>query len=249
MRKLNISIVVGVIVALIGAGLVLVYGRHVNNKIAGGKQTQPVLVADEALSAGSSATSLMGHVHVAQIPAAYVVKGALSTPTALTATSSQNAVLVGGVPQGGQLSVTDFAQGAAAGLVAPTKGDVALSIQTPLSSGVARYLEPGQLVDVFATYASGAGSSGSNSTTKLFASGVKVLSVSVAEPRSGNSSDTQTTAAPTDEVIVLLNLSPEDAQKVVNATTIGSIYLAYTNNSHDTTSQGTTPQDVLTSNS
>jgi pilus assembly protein CpaB len=246
MRKLNISIVVGVVVALIGAGLVLVYGRHVNNKIAGGKQTMPVLVADQALSAGSAATSLTGHVHVAQIPAAYVVKGALSTQAALTATSAQNAVLVGGVPQGGQLSISDFAQGAAAGLVAPTKGNVALSVQTPLSSGVARYLEPGQLVDVFATYAG----SGGNSTTKLFASGVKVLSVSIATPKSGNSdSDSQsTTSAPTGEVIVLLNLTPEDAQKVVNATTIGSIYLAYTNSPNDTTSGGTTPADVLNSN-
>src|SRR5580698_10297512 len=100
MRKLNISVVIGIIVALVGAGLVLVYGRHVNNKIAGGKQTMPVLVADQALAAGTSAGSLTGHVHVQQIPAAYVVKGALSTPTALTDATAQNAVLVGGVPQG-----------------------------------------------------------------------------------------------------------------------------------------------------
>jgi Flp pilus assembly protein CpaB len=248
MKKLNISVVIGIIVALVGAGLVLVYGRHVNNKIAGGKQTMSVLVADQALAAGASAGSLTGHVHVAQIPAAYVVKGALSTPTALTNAAAQNAVLVGGVPQGGQLSFMDFAQGAAAGLVSPSKGDVALSVETPLSSGVARYLEPGQLVDVFATYAQ---SGGAQSPTKLFASGVKVLSVSVAAPKSGSNDSTDNnsdTSTPSGSVIVLLNLSPEDAQKVVNATTLGSIYLAYTNNANDKTAQGATPQSVLSSN-
>ena len=52
MKKLNISVVIGVIVALIGAGLVLVYGRHVNNKIAGGKQTMPVLVSAQNQTRG-----------------------------------------------------------------------------------------------------------------------------------------------------------------------------------------------------
>ena len=62
------------------------------------------------------------------------------------------AVLVVAVPQGGQLSFNDFAAAAASGRLAPSKGNIALSIQTPLSSGVARYLQPGQLVDVFVTY-------------------------------------------------------------------------------------------------
>jgi len=246
MRKLNVSVIVGIIVALVGAGLVFAYGRNVNNKIAGGKHPMSVLVADEPLTAGTTASDVASHVHVAQIPAAYVVKGALSTPSALTTPKAGSAVLAGSVPQGGQLSLADFAEGASSGHVQPARGDVALSVETPLSSGVARYLEPGQMVDVFATYGNNE-SAALKSKTKLFVSGVKVLAVDIAQTKSGDSSDSADSDTPTGQVVALLDLSPRNAEKVVNATTLGTIYLAYTPNKHDTTPRGATPQSVLSS--
>ena len=36
MRKLNVSIVVGVIVAVLGAGIVVAYGQSVDKRAAGG---------------------------------------------------------------------------------------------------------------------------------------------------------------------------------------------------------------------
>src|SRR5690242_1059028 len=187
MRKLNITVLVGIVVALVGAGLVFVYGHNVDNKISGGKQTVAVLVADEFLGAGMTAGDVVSHVHVAQIPSAYVVKNAIGDTNNLSSDQAASAVLSGSVPEGGQLSYNDFVAAGQSGRLAPSKGNVALSVETPLSSGVARYLQPGQLVDAFVTYSGGSGgsSSGSNDTasrTKLFASGVKVLSVSVAQP-------------------------------------------------------------------
>lgn len=251
MRKLNITIVVGIVVALIGAGLVFVYGHNVDNKISSGKRTIDVLVADQALGAGMTAGDVASHVHVAQIPTAYVVKNPIAATSSLSAPQAASAVLVGAVPQGGQLSANDFAVAASSGRLAPSKGNIALSIQTPLSSGVARYLQPGQLVDVFVTYNTGGSGSGAGSVTsrtKLFASGVKVLSVSVAQPSTSGSSNTQTSTAPDGSVIVLLDLSPVNAEKVVNAVTLGSIYLAYTTNPSDKTPSGATPADVIRSN-
>ncbi|HEX3705357.1 MAG TPA: RcpC/CpaB family pilus assembly protein [Mycobacteriales bacterium] len=254
MRKLNITVIVGIVVALIGAGLVFVYGHNVDNKISDGKHTVDVLVADQILGAGMTAGDVVSHVHVAQIPSAYVVKNAIAATSTLSATGAVNSVLVGSVPEGGQLSYNDFAAAGTAGRLAPSKGNIALSIETPLSSGVARYLQPGQMVDVFVTYTGGGGSTGSSSNiaqrTKLFASGVKVLSVSVADPQNtdgSNNSDTSTTT-PTGSVIVLLDLTPRNAEKVVNAVTLGSVYLAYTTNAHDTTPSGATPQTVVESN-
>ncbi|MGN6474656.1 MAG: Flp pilus assembly protein CpaB [Mycobacteriales bacterium] len=251
MRKLNITIVVGIVVALIGAGLVFVYGHNVNSKISDGKRTVDVLVADQALGAGMTAANVISHVHVAQIPSAYVVKNPIAATSSLSAPQAASAVLVGTVPEGGQLSANDFAAAATSGRLAPSKGNIALSIQTPLSSGVARYLQPGQLVDVFVTYNTGGSGSGSGSVTsrtKLFASGVKVLSVSVAQPSTNGSNNNQTAAAPDGSVIVLLDLSPVNAEKVVNAVTLGSIYLAYTTNPSDKTPSGATPADVIRSN-
>ncbi|HVV77573.1 MAG TPA: RcpC/CpaB family pilus assembly protein [Mycobacteriales bacterium] len=255
MRKLNITVIVGIVVALIGAGLVFVYGHNVDNKISDGKRTVDVLVADQSLGAGMTAADVVSHVHVAQIPSAYVVKGAISATSALTAPQAASAILVGSVPQGGQLSAGDFGTSASSGRLAPSAGHIALSIETPLSSGVARYLQPGQLVDVFVTYGAGGGSSGSSagqlaSRTKLFASGVKVLSVSVAAPTSDGTASNTTggDSAPDGSVIVLLDLTPVNAEKVVNAVTLGSVYLAYTTNASDKTPSGATPNDVIRSN-
>ncbi|HVU61872.1 MAG TPA: RcpC/CpaB family pilus assembly protein [Mycobacteriales bacterium] len=253
MRKLNITVIVGIVVALIGAGIVFVYGHNVDNKISSGKQTVNVLVADQFLGAGMTAGDVVSHVHVAQIPAAYVVKNAIAETTALSGTQASSAVLSGSVPEGGQLSYNDFVAAGAAGRLAPAKGHVALSIETPISSGVARYLQPGQLVDVFVTY-SGGGSSSSqgNSTvsqrTKLFASGVKVLSVSIAQPTNSSNGDNTEVSSPAGSVIVLLDLSPVNAEKVVNAVTLGSVYLAYTTNANDKTPAGATPDSVVRSN-
>ncbi|HVT63926.1 MAG TPA: RcpC/CpaB family pilus assembly protein [Mycobacteriales bacterium] len=253
MRKLNITVIVGIVVALIGAGIVFAYGHNVDHKISSGKQTVSVLVADEFLGSGMTAGDVVSHVHVAQIPSAYVVKNAIGDTSNLSSNQASSAVLSGAVPEGGQLSYNDFTAAGQSGRLAPSKGNVALSVETPLSSGVARYLQPGQMVDAFVTYGGGGGASGSSniaSRTKLFASGVKVLSVTVAQPsNTNNSSDNSDNAAtPTGSVIVLLDLSPVNAEKVVNAVTLGSIYLAYTTNAHDTTPSGATPDSVVRSN-
>jgi Flp pilus assembly protein CpaB len=251
MRKLNVTIIVGIVVAIIGAGLVFYYGHNVDNKISDGKHTVAVLVADETLGTGMTAGDVVSHVHVAQIPDAYVVKNAIAATSTLTTTAAaSNAVLTGDVPEGGQLSYNDFSAAGTADRLAPSKGDVALSVETPISSGVARYLQPGQMVDVFATYSSGGSSGGQE--TKLFVSGVKVLSVSVADPTttdSNNDSDSaDNVSTPTSSVIALLDVSPRNAQKVVNAVTAGSIYLAYTTTTNDKTSQTDNPNTVLASN-
>jgi Flp pilus assembly protein CpaB len=250
MRKLNITVLVGIVVALVGAGMVFVYGHNVDNKISDGKQTVAVLVADEFLGAGMTAGDVVSHVHVAQIPSAYVVKNAIAATENLSSSQASSAVLSGSVPEGGQLSYNDFVAASQSGRLAPAKGHVALSVETPLSSGVARYLQPGQLVDVFATYTGGSSTTGSQvaQRTKLFASGVKVLSVSVAQPSDSENNNSDTASTPTGSVIALLDLSPVNAEKVVNAVTLGSIYLAYTTNAHDTTPDGATPDSVVRSN-
>jgi pilus assembly protein CpaB len=237
MRKLNISVLVGIIVALVGATLVFVYGRHVNDKISSGKATMSVLVANDAIPAGTSAGDVASHVHVAQIPSAYVVSGAITTMTQLTSTQAANYVTTAAIAKGGQLSATDFAQGASAGIVQPSKGNVAIAVTLPINAGVARYLQPNQLVDVFVTYSAQGGSQ-----TKLFASGVKVLSVSIADSKGSSSND----SSPSGGVVVLLDASPLVAQKIVNAVSVGTPYLAYAPTGGHTTT-ATSPQSVLSS--
>lgn len=257
MRKLNASIVVGIIVAIIGASSVVAYGRSVNHRIVDGKRTQTVVVANQALVAGSSVAALKGDVRTTQVPNAFAVDGALASLSDVAA----GQVLMTDVPKGGQLSTSSFGDPATAGRLAPAAGHVALAVQTDISPGVARYLTTGQLVDVFVTYNDVRNASGkptyASDRTKLFVTGVKVLAVSVAQaptqPTSKHSvfssaSSAQQSQTLQDKVIAVLDLTPTDAERLVNAQALGSIYLGYTLKGGDTTPTGVIPDDVVRSN-
>jgi Flp pilus assembly protein CpaB len=250
MRKLNATVIVGVIVAVLGAGMVFAYGQTVDKHASGGNNPVAVLVADGNLAAGAPASSLRSDVHVAQVPSAYAVSGALSSVSALTSKLPEGSVLTAPVPKGGQLSSSSFADPAAAGRVNPAPGHLALAVQTDLAPGVARYLAVGEYVDVFGTYRDVRDQNGkltkASSVTKLFASHVRVLAVSVAETKSNSGNDNQGSGL-VDKTVVLLDLVPADAQRVVNASTLGSIYLAYSTAGHRTP-KGASPDDVVSSN-
>ena len=126
---------------------------------------------------------------------------------------------------------------------------------------MARYVSPGSAVDIFVTFAGGGGetaggtagtSSLTDRRTKLFASGIKVLSVSVAPPqpvavRGGRGGPAQET--PSSLVIAVIDVSPTEAERIVNATTLGKLYLGLsTTGAQHKTPTGATPNDVINAN-
>ena len=256
MRKLNVTVLIGLLVAIMGFGMVFAYGSRVDDRVAEGKRTVPVVVAVAALPVGAAVSSLTEkQVAVRQVPAAYVAQGALADLT-----SVKDQVLLGPVAPGAQLTATQFGTPGATGVLAPAKGRVALAIGVALTPGVARYITPGSAVDVFVTYGATGGGGGQGGgqgggtgggtaqagQTKLFASGVGVLSVSAA----GAATDGGAAGGGDGQVVAVLDLSPREAEKVVNAATLGQIYLALASKSdgapHKT--DGATPADVLGSN-
>src|SRR4051794_30408416 len=98
MRRLNISIVVGIVVAVLGAGIVVAYGQSVDKRVASGKQLVDVLVADSDLEAGTPANEITDRVHVQQVPSSYVATGALDSIGALTGDLPVDSVLAGPIP-------------------------------------------------------------------------------------------------------------------------------------------------------
>lgn len=257
MRKLNASIIVGIIIAIIGAGTVLAYGRSVDKRVLDGRQAQTVVVATQPLTAGMSASAVRSEVRTEQVPSAFAVDRALAKLSEVPA----GQVLLSSVPKGGQLSQSSFGDPAVAGKLSPATGDVALAVETDLSPGVARYLTPGQLVDVFVTYNDVRDADGrpayASDRTKLFVSGVKVLAVSVAQSATSssthqgafsNATDSQDQAVAQDKVIAVLDLKPGDAERLVNAQALGTIYLGYTLKGGDSTPTGVNPDDVVRSN-
>jgi Flp pilus assembly protein CpaB len=259
MRKLNATLLLGIAVAVLGFGLVLTYGRTVQKRIADGRETTKVLVASDNLVTGTPAASLVTgkSVALADVPAAYVADGVLTSLD-----SVQGRVLLGPVPKGTQLSEGLFGTPSTAASVQPAAGNVALAVEVGLSPGVARYLSVGSVVDVFVTYtgsgsggsagASGAGDdSQSSERTKLFLSGTTVLAISGADrsQAAGKEGEQASSSSSTGGVIVVLDLSPQDAERVVNAVSVGQLYLGLSaEGARHTTPTGATPDDVVSSN-
>ncbi|MGH2719980.1 MAG: Flp pilus assembly protein CpaB [Actinomycetota bacterium] len=253
MRKLNATLLLGIVVAVLGFGLVLTYGRTVERRIADGRETVKVLVASENLSAGTPAGSLVdgSAYRLTSVPQAYVPAGALTDLDDV-----QGMALLGPVPKGTQLSRAMFGTATTAAAVAPSANGLAMAVEVGLSPGVARYISVGSIVDVFVTYEPGSASDGnqiSNGRTKLFLSGAKVLAVDVAQPQavSGDDETQQASAAQTvtNNVIAVLDVTPQDAERLVNAVSLGKLYLGLSaKDARHTTPTGVTPTDVVGAN-
>lgn len=243
MRKLNVTIIAGLIVALIGAGAVYAYGHKVDSRVASGKQTVAVLVAKADLPAGTSAAAVAQNVQARQVPNAYVAADALSAPAQIPV----GAVLTAPVTKGSQLTRSAFAAAGTPEAVKPTPGTVDIAISVGLIPGALRYIAPGSGVDLFYT------SKSVPVTTKLFASGIRVVSVNAAAPAAASGQTQQAAAAaqpaPTDQVYALLEVTPELAQQIVTAQATGTIYLGVSNpGEQHQTPAGSTADDVLGAN-
>jgi Flp pilus assembly protein CpaB len=227
MRKLNMTIIVGALIALVGAGLVLAYGRGVDNKIADGKKTVGVLVANADLPAGATAADVRAHSAVKQVPKEYVVAQPLTDLTAVA-----GSVLLGPAPSGTQLSARSFGSVASSATLTPSPGNVALAISVGLVPGVARYVTPGSHIDLF--YTAGAGGV---KVTKLFTSNVKVLSTT---PSGGNANDAS------GDVLAIVDVTPLLAQRIVNGLATGALYFALnTENKPHAIGRAAQPNDLL----
>ncbi len=247
MRRLNFTIALGLVAAIIGALLVFAYGSNVQDKIAEGKETVPVLVATGAIEAGATADELADLTTLKDIPREYVASGALRDLGSI-----EGLVLSGPVAMDAQLTAAQFVAPQSISSLTPEDGQIAVAVQVGLSPGVARYLAPGSVVDVFVTYETISGGSdaaqGQKATnrTKLFLTGVRILAVSVAAAQTEDGAGATTLQ---NEVIAVLEVGPAQAERLVNASTLGNLYLGLSNEGEEhTTSDGVTPDDVVESN-
>lgn len=234
MRKLNITIVAGLVVALIGAALVVVYGRGVDKRIADGKELVKVYVATADIAPGTALSGIGAQAELKEIPRAYLVAQPLTEID-----PASTSVTKGFITAGSQLAVADFGPATTAAAVKPPKGKVNLAVEVALTPGVARYVTAGSTVDMFVTY-------NDAQLTKLFATAVKVVSVSVAQPVSTGTDNQQQAQTDTGaNVLSVLEVDPLLAEKIVNAAQLGKIYLALSAGDPHSTGGGSTPNDVI----
>jgi pilus assembly protein CpaB len=211
MGRRTVLLVAAVLIAAIGAGLVLIYVHDMNQKVKAREAPEQILVAKKIIPAGTTgaAASAEGDLEFRKVAREAVAAGALATIDPVA-----NLVTLAPIYPGEQLLSVKFGkQGASSLLTIPTAGTVALSISLSGPAGVNGFIAPGSQVAVFLT-ASG--------TTKLILPRVSVIAVGsrTLVPSSG-----QATGTNQQSDVVTFGVTAAQAQTLIYAQSAGSLYL------------------------
>jgi pilus assembly protein CpaB len=211
MGRRTVLLVAAVLIAAVGAGLVLIYVHDMNQKVKAREAPEQILVAKKIIPAGTTgaAASAEGDLEFLKVAREAVAAGALATIDPVA-----NLVTLAPIYPGEQiLSVKFGKQGASSLLTIPTAGTVALSISLSGPAGVNGFIAPGSQVAVFLT-ASG--------STKLILPRVSVIAVGnrTLVPSSG-----QATGTNQQSDVVTFGVTAAEAQTLIFAQSAGSLYL------------------------
>jgi pilus assembly protein CpaB len=211
MGRRTVLLVAAVLVAAIGAGLVLIYVHDVNQKVKAREAPEQILVAKKVIPAGTTgaAASADGDLQFMKVAREAVAKGALATIDPVA-----NLVALAPIYPGEQILGQKFGkQNASSALTIPTAGTVALSISLPGPAGVNGFIAPGSQVAVFLTSAG---------ATKLILPRVSVIAVGsrTLVPSSG-----QATGTTQQSDVVTFGVTAAQAQTLIYAQSAGSLYL------------------------
>jgi len=211
MGRRTVLLVAAVLVAALGAGLVLIYVHDVNQKVKAREAPQQILVAKKIIPAGTTgaAASAEGDFESKKVAREAVAPGALARIDPVA-----NLVTLAPIYPGEQiLSVKFGKQGASSLLTIPVAGTVAISISLPGPNAVNGFISPGSQVAVFLTAAG---------TTKLILPRISVIAVGsrTLVPSSG-----QATGSTQQSGVVTFGVTPAQAQTLIYAQSAGSLYL------------------------
>jgi len=248
-------VIVALVLGASAAAATYGYLEGLRRAAEAGSQMTEVLVASQDIPRGASADDLMssGAVERVRMPQRYVAAGAISSARAVS-----DRILAVPVSKGEVLTTGRFQYPSEAGLAYNVPKDfVAIAVPVDENSGVAGLVKPSDRVVVFATVAPKGGNG--EDRTRVIIPGARVLAV-------GRSTGTEPTATTTPQrqgsVLaaqrskasdldamknVTLALSAEDAEKVVLAAEVGSVWLALlpATESEATPGPGQTVRSVL----
>ncbi|MDQ1541377.1 MAG: pilus assembly protein CpaB [Actinomycetota bacterium] len=211
MGRRTVLLVAAILVAALGAGLVMLYVHNVNQHVKATNAPQQILVAKKLIPAGTTGetASIEGDLEFQQVPKAAVAVGALDDIAPVA-----NQVALAPIYPGEQILGPKFGkQGDSTALNIPTAGTMALSISLGGPARVNGFIVPGSDVAVFLS---------AGGTTQLILDRVKVIAVGTRTlvPSSGQTSTTQQQSD-----VVTFGVTQAEAQKLIFAQASGAIYL------------------------
>ncbi len=210
MARRTVLLMAAVVLAALGALLVVFYVRGVNDRALAKQHPVKVLVAKKLIAAGTSGAQAArdGDLEVKSLAAAAVASGALDSTEAIA-----TQVALAPIYPGEQILRVKFGSpGDVTALSVPT-GMLAVSVTLDSSSRVGGFAVPGSEVAVFVT---------ANNSTRLLLPKAMIIAVGqrtiVPNQGTGTSQDQSS--------IVTFALDETDAQKLIFAQSTGRIYLS-----------------------
>jgi len=242
MKRRALTIALAVLLAVLGTGGVLAYVNHANARALAGQHAVTVLIARQAIPAGTSAADAQarGLLRAERLPSASVPADALAAITPDIAALVTDADVQPGQLLLRPMLVTKTRD--ATGLAVP-RGKFAVAIQFCVPEAVAGYVQPGSQVAVFETTVGGnaniagqAACSGAHTftgaqhaSTRLVLPRVTVLAVGQSGAMPGTSG--QSGAAPSsggaqNVSLITVAVSQADAGRLIQVSENGLPYLA-----------------------
>jgi pilus assembly protein CpaB len=219
MGRRTLLLLASLLLAALGTVLVFLYVHSADVRATDDQEPVQVLVASKRIDAGTTgqqATESQS-VELKPIPRSAIAPGALADLNRIKQLSATSTIY-----PGQQILADNFALDAAAATVPITKGKLAVSVQMSDPARVAALLGVNAHVTVFATVTDTKGAA----RTDVLLPDVKVLGIgsqTSLNQRSSGSGE-QNGAEATPSTIITLELDPQQAKKIVFASTNGELY-------------------------
>lgn len=214
------------VLAITGTFAVTSYVQGADQRAQDGAVPKTVYVVKEGIPANTPASDLPKFVQTAAVPAAAVVKGAVTDLGSLTGRVTSAELLPG--EQLLDARLVDPASLLVPGKVPAPAGMQEVTVQLGPDRIVGGQLAAGDTVGMYVSFAEGAGHSGPS--THMVFQKVLVTSIQgapVAEAaKEGTESNSTTPPVPTGAMLITLARSAPDAQKTIFAAEFGSIWLS-----------------------
>ncbi|CAN5550787.1 hypothetical protein BH20ACT2_BH20ACT2_07440 [soil metagenome] len=226
-KRPNLLVLLGITLFLVGGAIVfLVLGDDGDDDSATAASSVPVLVATADLNAGQSGDEIIagGLVEVEEVPAESRVADALGTPESLAGQTLAAPVSAGSQVGTGSLRPESLRSTA----VEIPEGRQGVAVTLPFTPGVAGYAAPGDRINMFTVVRPSAENGLTAPLSKLLLTNVEVLDVSneVAPRRAEVTPAAENPAARAtgDSLTYLLSLDAQQAEQVIFATSVDSLY-------------------------
>lgn len=225
--KKNKTMVAGGLVALLGAGLLALFVAQAGGSASAEEATAKAYVLTESLPAGTAAEQVRERVSETLVPESLAAESRVTDFADVDGKKLLRPVGEGEILHTGQFAAPGPASG---GLVVPA-GYEAMTVEAAPAPGVEGYVTPGSRVNVYATMSGGDDpadpAAGGGAYTQLVLGHVDVLAVTpgnlTGESRPAEGEGQQ------GQIVLLLQVRPEDAPVLVHAESQGALWFTLVN--------------------